>query len=143
MNLRVSAFLFLAASPLTLLAAEQQTASLQIPSENLKPTVDKEIFSGLPVFDFIKLDQPPVVKSRVAPLYPIVMRQAQVEGEVMVDFIVTNEGKVVKATAVKSTRREFESAAIFAVSKWKFSPGIKGGKPVNTHMQVPIAFSLE
>jgi protein TonB len=29
-----------------------------------------------------------------------------------------------------------------AVSKWKFRPGKKGGRNVNTKMQVPIVFSI-
>jgi protein TonB len=70
------------------------------------------------------------------------MRQAGIEGEVTVDFIVTTEGNVAKAFAVRSSRHEFEAAAVAAVSKWKFAPGTKAGRPVNTHMQVPIAFAL-
>jgi protein TonB len=105
-------------------------------NQDAKPTFE------LPAFEIIKLDQVPVAKSRVAAQYPIGMHRAQIEGEVVVDFIVTSEGNVVKAFAAKSSRREFELAAINAVSKWKFAPGLKGGRPVNTHMQVPIVFSL-
>jgi periplasmic protein TonB len=43
---------------------------------------------------------------------------------------------------VKSSQREFEAAAVQAVSQWKFTPGRKRGSNVNTHMQVPIVFSL-
>ena len=32
--------------------------------------------------------------------------------------------------------------AIQAVGKWTFRPGRKGGRAVNTRMQVPIVFSL-
>ena len=46
------------------------------------------------------------------------------------------------AYAARSTQREFESAAVQAVSKWKFRPGKKSGRAVNTHMQVPIVFTL-
>ena len=51
-------------------------------------------------------------------------------------------GNVVEAYAVKSTQREFESPAVQAVMKWKFKPGRKGGRAVNTKMQVPIVFNL-
>jgi protein TonB len=82
------------------------------------------------------------VKFRTAPEYPAALRQANIEGEVLVDFVVTSEGKVVSAFAARSTRREFEGAAISAVKKWKFQAGVKAGRVVNTHMQVPIAFAL-
>lgn len=41
-----------------------------------------------------------------------------------------------------AARRALERAAVAAVTKWKFKPGNKGGQEVNTHMQVPIVFSL-
>ncbi len=34
------------------------------------------------------------------------------------------------------------AAAVEAVNKWKFNPGQKGGREVNTHMQIPIVFTL-
>jgi RNA polymerase sigma factor (sigma-70 family) len=34
------------------------------------------------------------------------------------------------------------AAAVEAVGNWKFEPGHKGGREVNTHMQAPIVFSL-
>jgi periplasmic protein TonB len=65
-----------------------------------------------------------------------------VTGEVLVDFIVDTNGNVINAYAVKSSQREFEDNAVLAVSKWKFKPGRRGGRNVNTHMQVPIVFTL-
>lgn len=35
-----------------------------------------------------------------------------------------------------------EAAAVAAVNKWLFSAGLKGGLAVNTHMQIPIVFTL-
>jgi protein TonB len=70
------------------------------------------------------------------------MRRAGIAGEVLVDFIVDSNGDVRNAYAVRSSQREFEAAAVQAVSKWKFRPGKKGGRNVNTHMQVPIVFTL-
>ena len=61
---------------------------------------------------------------------------------VVVDFLVDTNGDVQNAYAVKSSQREFEAAAVQAVSKWKFKPGKKGGRNVITHMQVPIVFTL-
>ena len=94
------------------------------------------------VYDIAKLDQAPRPKLQARPQYPREMRQAGVKGEVTVDFIVDQDGNVQNAYALKSSRREFEAAAVEAVSQWKFSPGQKGGRAVNTHMQVPIVFSL-
>ena len=121
------------------------------PPEGLKPAAgvivipgnrDVSSFRGMEVFDISKLDQQPTPTFQARPQYPFEMRRAGIAGEVLVDFIVDTSGTVQNAYAVRSSQREFESAAVQAVSKWKFKPGRKGGRNVNTHMQVPIVFTL-
>ncbi len=120
------------------------------PPENLQinrsaisiPAGNRNVFKGIEVFDLSKLDQQPVARVQGRPQYPFEMRRAGIAGDVLVDFIVDSNGDVQNAYAAKSSQREFESAAIQAVSKWKFKPGRKGGRAVNTHMQVPIVFTL-
>jgi protein TonB len=60
-----------------------------------------------------------------------------------VDFIVDPSGNVRNPVAARSSQREFEEPACRAVAKWKFTPGIKGGRAVFVHMQVPIVFTLK
>jgi protein TonB len=111
--------------------------ALDIPSNR-----DMSSFRGMEVFDISKLDQIPQARFRTPPTYPFEMRRAGIAGEVLVDFLVDSEGDVQNAYAIKSTQREFEAAAVQAVSKWKFRPGRKNGQNVVTHMQVPIVFTL-
>ena len=112
-------------------------------SVNVIPEVrDTSLFKGMQVFDISKLDQTPVPKYQARPQYPFEMRRAGIAGEVLVDFLVDTNGDVQNAYAVRSSQREFEAAAVQAVSKWKFKPGRKGGRDVVTHMQVPIVFTL-
>ena len=98
--------------------------------------------SNAEVFDLSQLDRQPVPKFQARPSYPPEMRSAGVAGQVVVDFIVDRNGDVQRAYAVRSSQREFEEAAVTAVSKWKFKAGQKGGRDVGTHMQVPIVFTL-
>jgi len=120
------------------------------PPENLQinksaisiPAGNRNVFKGVEVFDINKLDQQPVARVQGRPQYPFEMRRAGIAGEVLVDFIVDVNGDVQNAYSAKSSQREFEQAAVQAVSKWKFKPGKKGGRAVNTHMQVPIVFTL-
>jgi TonB family protein len=93
-------------------------------------------------YDVSKLDRLPTAVTRTPPVYPAEMRKAGIEGSVTVDFIVDKNGDVRNATAVKSTRPEFETSAVEAISGWKFEAGVKSGRAVNTHMQVPIVFAL-
>jgi protein TonB len=71
------------------------------------------------------------------------MRRAGIEGEVLVEFIVDTNGNVRNPFVVRSTQREFEAAAIQAISKWKFRPGRRGGRDVNTgRVQQPFSFKI-
>jgi TonB family protein len=94
------------------------------------------------VYAMTALDLRPVAKFQARPRYPDDMRAAGISGEVVVDFVVDNNGDVQKAFALRSSQREFEAAAVEAVSKWKFKPGQKGGSEVATRMQVPIVFTI-
>ncbi|MBI4626609.1 MAG: TonB family protein [Verrucomicrobia bacterium] len=95
-----------------------------------------------PTYDIGQLDRPPRPSSQPRPAYPAELRKAGLSGEVQVEFIVDAQGAVREARAVNSTWREFESAAIEAVSKWKFLPGQKDGRPVGARLRMPIVFRL-
>ncbi|MEO7796465.1 MAG: energy transducer TonB [Opitutaceae bacterium] len=100
------------------------------------------ISGGVEVFDIKNLDRIPEVKFRTDVQYPFEMRRAGKTGEVIVEFIVDTNGNVIDAFAVRSNQREFEANAVASVKKWKFKPGQKSGRNVNTRMQVPILFTL-
>lgn len=108
-----------------------------------KTSASRAIGKGMSdLFDLKNLDQAPSPRFQSKPVYPFEMRRAGIEGNVLVGFIVDSRGTVREAYPIKSTHREFESAAVQAVSKWRFRPGKKGGRAVNTRMQVPIVFSI-
>lgn len=111
------------------------------PPEGLKPVAGvisipqsrvSGLGKGIEVFDINTLDQRPVPRVQIQPQYPFEMRRAGIEGEVVVEFIVDTNGDVRNPFVVRSTQREFEAAAIQAVSKWRFRPGRRGGRDVNT-----------
>jgi protein TonB len=121
------------------------------PPEGLKPapgltsipnTTRTGLGKGIEVFDLSKLDKKPEAKVRVAPAYPFDMRRAGIAGEVVIEFICDSEGNVVNPVVVRSSQREFEAPALQAILKWKFRPGMQGGRARNTRMQQLISFSL-
>jgi RNA polymerase sigma factor (sigma-70 family) len=93
--------------------------------------------------DITRLDQAPAPRFQPRPEYPAELRSLGTRGDVVVDFVVDPNGDVQNAFAARSSQREFEAAAVEAVSKWKFKAGRKGGRNVATHMQVPIVFTVE
>lgn len=94
------------------------------------------------IFDISQLDRIPEPIVQVAPIFPFNLKREVTEARVMVEFIVDSKGDVVAPFAVESSHRGFEEAAISGVAKWKFRPGMKGGKRVNTRMRVPLHFKV-
>ncbi|WP_404423285.1 energy transducer TonB [Nibricoccus sp. IMCC34717] len=94
------------------------------------------------VFNVKDLDQQPQAKFKSNPVYPYDLKRQGVEGSAVVEAILSPEGSIIDAWAVKSTHREFEQPAVQAVMKWKFRPGKKGGKNVKVRIQQLIVFKL-
>ena len=95
------------------------------------------------LFTLDQLDQVPVPQGyRAQPTYPYEMKRQGQEGTVNVGFICDLDGNVRDPYVINSTHCEFEAEAVRAVSKWKFKPGRRGGRAVNTKMSVPIVFNL-
>jgi protein TonB len=88
-------------------------------------------------------DERPVPVKAVPPVYPPAMQQAGVSGIVTVSMLIDEKGNVVEREVAKSTRHEFEDAALEAVKKWKFKPAQKAGTPVKAKIKVPIEFSYQ
>jgi protein TonB len=94
------------------------------------------------IFSIAELDRHPEPVVQVAPVFPFNLKRDAIEGRVMVEFVVDSEGRVMGAVVVDSTHPGFEEAAVTGVGRWKFRPGQKNGRPVNTRMRVPILFRL-
>ncbi len=101
--------------------------------------------SGAPsadALDIAVLDQIPVARFMVKPVYPFSLQKRGIAGEAVIAFIVDTDGNVRDPWIMRATREEFGVAAWNAVSQWKFRPGQKGGRNVNVRMTVPVVFNL-
>lgn len=87
-------------------------------------------------------DEPPSPLSQTPPTYPLWERVKGNAGTVTLEFVVMKDGTVHNVVAVESSHQAFSDAAIAAVQQWKFSPGKKAGKPVNTRASITIPFTL-
>ena len=102
--------------------------------------VDAKSLGGLDIFDISELDQPPEPRRQISPVFPPEAKRMSLSGRVVVEFIVTTEGRVIDAKVVSSSDSIFNNYALDAVRKWVFTPGEKGGKKVNTRVQISIPF---
>lgn len=94
------------------------------------------------VFEPKELTKAPKPISQRAPLYPQDLRRAGIEGVVLLMFVVRPDGTVDNIRVIKSDHQGFNQEAVAAVSKWKFKPGEKNGRPVNARVRVPIPFRI-
>lgn len=94
------------------------------------------------VFNLADLDRIPEPLVRPPPVFPPQLKREVQTATVRVQFIVDSTGQVIQAVAVHSTHSGFNGAAVSGVSKWRFRPGIKNGRRVNTRMEVPIIFNI-
>jgi TonB family protein len=87
--------------------------------------------------------QHPVVIHRVEPVYPPDLQRARFEAEVVIAGVVPREGGMMRdGKVVSSTDYRFEQAALDAVSRWRWEPGLLNGQPVDMEFTVTVKFSL-
>lgn len=94
------------------------------------------------IFKLAELDRQPTAVFQPAPAFPFDLRRQGIEGSVHVEFVIDATGAVVQARAIGSSHPGFEEAAVLGVLKWKFRPGMKAGRRVNSRMMVPIRFTI-
>ncbi len=109
-------------------------------------------------------------ETRVDPVYPEKWRKLHIGAQVILQVVIDKSGSVTQVDRLKTNlrvetdcgkdpggavgkekedqvappeaTRDFESAAISAVKKWKFRPGTQGGVPVSVYQTLIIDFTL-
>lgn len=75
--------------------------------------------------------------------YPPVCKENNVQGRVLVQFVVNKDGSIVDPEIVKAVHPSLDKEALRVVSIMpKWTPGEKKGKPVRVKFTLPINFSL-
>ncbi len=92
--------------------------------------------------DFYRFDAPPTLVESVLPDYPADARAERVEGSVLVKVLVDVDGSVFSTAVLRSSDQRFESAALDAVSQWKFTPAELESKPTRAYVAIPVKFEL-
>lgn len=86
----------------------------------------------------------PKATSRSEPTYTREAMQAKIQGTVELDVIVFADGSVGRARVAKSLddRLGLDGAALAAVNRWRFEPGVLNGKPVPVAVKILFEFKL-
>jgi protein TonB len=104
--------------------------------------VNQQNLGSLRIFNISELDQRPIPRRQTVPIFPPNAARKGLNGRVLLEFIITKEGRVQNVRVIQSSDPIFEPYATNAVRQWTFKPGEKDGKKVNTRTQVPIPFNI-
>jgi protein TonB len=79
--------------------------------------------------------------SRVEPEYPLLARQARIEGDVIISAVIDPHGSVVEMKVVSGPPMLYP-AAMAALRQWKFEPTYLNGEPWPIQYEVTLHFLL-
>jgi TonB family protein len=79
--------------------------------------------------------------SSASPAYPSLARSQRVEGDVSLDALIDETGRVTKIKVISGPQLLQEAAAA-AVRQWKYEPALLDGKAVPIHLTVTVKFQL-
>jgi protein TonB len=86
----------------------------------------------------------PLYRENPSPAYPGLARRRGYEGVVLLDVLVSAEGRVGELrVACSSGYSLLDRAAVEAVDGWRFEPGRRGDRPVSMRVRVPVRFRLQ
>jgi len=85
--------------------------------------------------------QPPRKVASPPPVYPPIARAAHVEGVVILEAVVAEDGTVRDVRPLRSIPL-LDQAAIDAVKHWRFTPTLLNGEPIAVVMTVTVSFAL-
>jgi TonB family protein len=84
----------------------------------------------------------PILINKVEPEYSEEARKAKYSGTVLLSIVVDANGLPRDIHVIRPLGLGLDEKAIEAVMKWRFRPGMKGGRPVATQAQVEVNFRL-
>ena len=74
--------------------------------------------------------------------YPVIAKKAGIEGRVILQFIVDEQGRVSESKVVRGIGGGCDDEALRALQTARFRPGTQRGKPVKVKMSLPVTFRL-
>ena len=100
------------------------------------------LFSGEPV-KVKGTSKAITILKKVPPAYPAGAKKEKIQGKVVLEVTIDEQGKVVGVKTVESVHSSLEEAAMVAIKQWEYAPFIMDGKPVAVNTTVTINFALD
>jgi TonB family protein len=85
----------------------------------------------------------PTVVHHVLPIYTREAREKKIQGRVVMDVVVQDDGTVGDVKVTESLDAGLDVEAVKAVKQWLFKPGTRNGKPVPVRVAIEMTFTLK
>ncbi|MCS6904780.1 MAG: TonB family protein [Bacteroidia bacterium] len=82
-----------------------------------------------------------VIKQRM--VYPVLCKEAGIQGKVFIRMLVNKEGRVEKTIVQKSPHPLLTEECLRHIDSLRFTPGMQGGRPVKVWISIPFEFQLK
>jgi len=79
--------------------------------------------------------------NKVEPAYPVLARQARIQGQVLLSAVISKEGQIENLQVVHG-HPMLVPAAIDAVKQWRYRPYLLNGEPVEVETEIIVTFAL-
>lgn len=107
-------------------------------------TLDKDDADSLPIpADDFLISQMPKLKSEVRIPYPVEAKKAGIEGPVVMDLLIDDQGKVRQVELIKGPGFGLNEAALAALKSFEFTPARIADKNVAVKIRYTYRFVLE
>jgi protein TonB len=103
------------------------------------------VVTDQPYLEAVVEERPDMIAGTcVQPAYPEILRQAGVEGRVMVEFVIDTLGRAERSSVriIRSDNQLFDAGARATVLSCRFRPGRIQGRAVRVRVQQPINFTI-
>ena len=86
--------------------------------------------------------KPAKLLSAVSPAYPPIAKSQHIQGDVQIDALINENGKVTTMKVISGPGL-LHQAAMDALRQWKYAPATLDGKPVAMHLSVTLKFRTQ
>jgi len=107
-----------------------------LPAQEIEPD------SALSAQELPPLERLPVLNAFVEAKYPEDAMRQGLQGTVLLELVINEQGKVDSLNVVHGLSRSLDSAATQAVRQFQFTPAMAAGKPVAVAIQYEYRFTL-
>ncbi|HTU51335.1 MAG TPA: energy transducer TonB [Acidobacteriaceae bacterium] len=82
------------------------------------------------------------ITSQTQPVYPLAARQQRMEGTVVIDATIDEEGRIREPFVIGSASPILDMAAMDAIRKWRYQPTTLDGAPICVNTTISVKFAL-